>query len=413
MSPFPLQNVRVLDLTQAVAGPVCTRLMAHLGAQVIKIESPWGRGLVRGVGVPGKRPDSKPYNLVPNFNELGRGKLGMTLNLQTEGGKDLFRKLLRIADVVVDNYSPRVMPNLGLDYESLRKIKPDIIMVSMPAFGSTGPWANFIAFGPGTDALSGVCEITGYEDGPPLKPGNFYADQNGGFHTVLAIMLALWHRKNTGQGQRIESTLRDGLVSVIGEKFLEYQLTGRVPTRMGNRHPTMAPHNVYPCQGEDKWVTIGIGTDEEWQALCRVMGRSDLASDARYRDVLGRRRHEKELDAAITEWTQQRSHYEAMNSLQAAGVSAGAALTAPEIVEDPHYKERDAFDYTDHPDAGRARHSGIAWKMTRAPMNTGVPAPQFAQHLDWVLQEVLALPQGEIDALRDSKVVVWEPQARD
>ena len=412
MNKFPLRNVRILDLTQVIAGPVSTRLLSHMGAQVIKVETPWGRSLAAGTGVEGKRPDSKPYDLVPNFNEVNRAKLGMTMNLQNEEGRVLFKKLVSLCDVVIENYSPRVMPNLGLDYDELRKIKPDIIMVSMPAFGSIGPWANFIAFGPGTDALSGVCEITGYEDGPPMKPGNYYADQNGAFHTAYGVLLALWHRRRTGQGQRIESPLRDGLISIIGEKFLEYQLTGRVPTRIGYHHSSMAPHNVYPCQGEDKWVTIAIGSDEEWQSLCRVLGRADLASDERYRGVLGRQKHEKELDNAISEWTKQRSNYEAMNSLQESGVSAGAALTAPEMVEDPHYKERDSFDYTDHPDAGMARHSGLAWKMSRAPMNTGVPAPQFAQDVDWVLKEVLALPQDEIDVLLADKTVVMEPQVR-
>ena len=412
-NPFPLHNVRILDLTQGIAGPVGNRLLAHLGSQVIKLEPPWGRALARGAATGSANPDAKSYNMVPNFNEVNRGgKLSVPVNLSTSEGRELMLELVRISDVVIENYSPRVMGNLGLSYEELRRVKPDIILVSMPAFGGEGPWRDFISLGPGVDAMSGMSEMTGYEDGPPLKAGNFYADQNGGFHAVCALLLALMYRRRTGQGQHLESPLRSGLISVLGEKFLEYQLTGRVPTRMGNRHSIMAPQNVYPCQGEDSWVAISIGSDGEWQALCQAMGQVDLARDDRYKDAPGRKKYEKELDTAISEWTRQRTHYEVMHILQAVGVKAGASLKSTEMIADPHFQARDSFDYTDHPDAGLFRHSGLAWKMSRAPMQLGVPAPRYAEHLDWMMNELLVLSEEESGELRDKHVVVYDPEER-
>ena len=413
MNQLPLHNVRIVDLTQIIAGPVANRLLAQLGSQVIKLEPPWGRGLARGAATGSANPDAKPYNMVPNFNEVNRGgKLSIAANLSTQEAKELVLKLVRISDIVIENYSPRVMGNLGLSYDELRKVKPDIIMVSMPAFGGEGPWRDFVSAGPGVDALSGMSELTGYEDGPPLKPGNFYADQNGGFHTVCAVLLALLHRRRTGQGQRVEVALRNGLMSVLGEKFLEYQLTGRVPTRMGNRHPDMAPQNMYQCQGQDSWVAISVGSDEEWQTLCQTIGRTDLAADDRFKNAQGRKAHENDLDAAISTWTQQHTHYDVMHTLQTVGIKAGASLKSIEMISDPHYQSRDAFDYTDHPDSGMFRHPGLSWKMSRAPMRLGAPAPRFAAHVDWMMDELLVLSDQERTELQEKHIIVRDPEQR-
>ena len=238
---LPLTGVRVLDLTNVIAGPVATRVLGHLGAEIIKIELPWGRSVGNMAIFTSDKSQERSYNKNAGFNEVNRAKRSISLDLADPRGKALFEELVSVSDVVIENYSPRVMPNLGLTYGHLRTLRPDLIMVAMPALGSPGPWSNHISFGPGTEGLGGMCHVTGYQDGPPSKPGNFYSDQTSAFHVATAIMAAIWKRRRTGQGKQIEMVLRDVTMAVIGEYFLEYQLTGRSPTRIGNRHPSMAP----------------------------------------------------------------------------------------------------------------------------------------------------------------------------
>ena len=273
---LPLTGVRVLDLTNVIAGPVATRVLGHLGAEIIKIEIPWGRSVGNMAIFTSDKSQERSYNKNAGFNEVNRAKRSLSLDLADPRGKALFEELVSISDVVIENYSPRVMPNLGLTYDHLRTLRPDLIMVAMPALGRPGPWSNHISFGPGTEGLGGMCHVTGYQDGAPSKPGNFYSDQTSAFHVATAIMAAIWKRRRTGQGKRIEMVLRDVTMAVIGEYFLEYQLTGRSPTRIGNRHPSMAPHNVYRCKGDDAWVVIAVASDAEFDTLCNATGNDPV-----------------------------------------------------------------------------------------------------------------------------------------
>ena len=411
-SPLPLTGLRVIDLTNVIAGPVATRALGQLGAQVIKVEQPWGRSVGNIALYSEDSRQSRPYNMNAGFNEVNRAKLSISINLADAGGKNLFESLVGISDVVIENYSPRVMGNLGIDYESLRQIRPDLIMVSMPALGEPGPWSNHISFGPGTEGLGGLCDVTGYEGGPPHKPGNFYSDQTSAFHVATAIMAANWKRRRTGKGKHIKIVLRDVTMAVIGESFLEYQLTGRPPKRIGNRHPSMAPHNVYRCKGDDSWVVIAVASDEEWGRFREAIGNPDWSQSDQFATTEGRLLHQDELDDLIQEWTKGLTPQEAMQRLQSCGVKAGAVLKAPEILEDPHYSARGFIDVTEHPDGGAYRHPGLSWKFSSAPTALGQRAPMFAEHSDWVLKDLLSVPQNDVDDLQKEAIVPLVPVAR-
>ncbi|MBI2872293.1 MAG: CoA transferase [Chloroflexi bacterium] len=413
MTTLPLSHVRILDLTNVIAGPMATRVLAHLGAQVIKVEPPWGRAVGRILAFRPEAGRGRPYNAIPSFNEVNRAKLSASLDLRRTEGKQLFQALLAISDVVVENYSPRVMPNLGLAYEALRQVRPDLIMVSMPAMGAgdLGPWANYISFGPGTDALAGLSDLTGYEGGPPSKPGNFYADQNSASHVAFAVMVALRHRRRTGQGQHIQVVLRETTMAVIGECFLEYQMTGGVPTRIGNRHSWMAPHNVYPCAGEDSWVAIAVASDAEFQRLSQAIERPELAQDPRFADGASRKRNERELDPCIEAWTRSRTRQEAMLALQRHGVRAGAVLTVGDLKTDSHWAALGSTDAVDHPEAGHGVHPGLPWRASRSGGQLGRPAPLFAEHNAFVLGDLLGLPEEDMLRLQQAGAAPTEPMA--
>ncbi len=408
----PLHQVRIIDLTNVISGPVSTRVLAQLGAEVIKVELPWGRA-IGNIAMHTQQPDQpRPYNAVASFNEVNRAKLSIAIDLSHERGKKLLRDLVSISDVVIENYSPRVMRNLSLTYESLVRERPDLIMVSMPALGDAGPWSDYISFGPGTDALGGLSDITGYERGPPHKPGNYYADHNSAFHVATGIMAALRQRRLTGTGQRMEIVLREATMAVIGECFMEYQLTGRAPRRMGSRHPSMAPHNVYKCKGDDAWAVAVVATDEEWQRFCSAIGDPDWCRDERFATTAGRLANQDDLDSLIQEWTQRRTPYEVMNTLQDHGIKAGAVLKAPEILSDPHYGARKFIDQTEHPEAGTHNHPGLPFKLSKSGSNQGQRAPMFAEHSDWIIRDLLSLSRDEIADLRRLNTVPLEPVER-
>ncbi len=410
--PLPLTGVRVLDLTNVIAGPVATRVIAHLGAEVIKIELPWGRSVGNMAIFTTDKAVERPYNKHAGFNEVNRAKRSLALDLADPRGKALFEELVSVSDVVIENYSPRVMPNLGLTYDHLRTLRPDLIMVAMPALGSPGPWTNYISFGPGTEGLGGMCHVTGYENGPPSKPGNFYSDQTSAFHVATAIMAAIWKRRRTGQGKRLEIVLRDVTMAVIGEYFLEYQLTGRSPTRIGNRHHAKAPHNVYRCKGVDAWVAIAVSSDAEFVRLADATGNPGWKADSRFSTVSARLQNQDILDNLIAEWTSERTPQEAMHLLQAAGVRAGAVLKSTEVLTDPQYQARGFIDHTHHPEGGDFKHPGVSFKSSGNLTSLGRRAPLFAEHSNWILDDLLGVPFEAAKSLHAEGVAPLTPVVR-
>jgi len=409
--PMPLQGIRVLDFTNVIAGPVATRVLCALGAEVIKVEPPWGRHILRGTARP--LPGARPFNAIPSFNEVNRGKRSIAVDLTHPAGRDLVRRLVRVCDLVVENFAPRVMPNLGLTYEDLRPERPDLIYVSMPALGYQGPWKDFVAFGPGTEALAGLSDLTGYEDGPPLKPANFYADQNGAMHAVVAVLVALRHRRRTGRGQRLFVVLREAVQAVIGEFFLAWQMTGRLPRRQGNCHPWMAPHGVYPGREPDTWLALAVPDDPAFRRLCAEMGQPALAEDPRFADSLSRHRHQTALDEEVARWTRRHSPLDLAPRLQALGIPASAVLTAPEVVADPHWQARGFLERVEHPEMGPALHPTLPWRASRIPYPSGRIAPPYAQDNEAVLRDLLGLSPAEVQALKEQGAVVDHPRGEE
>ena len=401
----PLEGVRVVDFTVAVAGPIASFVLADLGAEVIKVEEP-----ARGQNLRGDMPQragapNRPWNRLSNFNELNRGKLSMAVDVASAEGREVFLRLVASSDIVVENWSPRVVGNLGIDYAAARRYREDIIYISMPAFGKTGPYAEMRSYGPGIDAMSGLSYLTGYADGPPLKPGNYYCDQSAGMHAAFAALAALHHRRQTGEGQYIELPMLEGEIQVFGEAMLDVALNGREPSRLGNRHPSIAPHGVYPCAGDDQWCTIVAANDARWHALCAAIGQPGLAHDARFAEPLTRYKQQDALDAIIGAWTAVRDKHEVQRLLQAAGVSAAAALIPEEMFADPHIQARGLFEFVAHADSIPFPHTRVAFKLSDTPAPVSRSGPPFAEANDYVLRDLLRMSDADVAQLQAQGVL--------
>jgi len=421
---MPLDGVRILDLSRVWAGPMTTRMLADLGAQVILVEAPIGRAGGREAlermkemhragrhfpYYPDGDPGEQPWNRMGMYNDFNRNKLGMTLDLRNPQGQDIFKRLVNISDVVLENYTPRVMGNFGLDYPVLREVNPAIIMVSMPGYGTSGPYRDYPAYGTTLEQHAGFSSIMGYPDSGPYRTQSTYGDPVASINAAGAIMLALWHRRRTGQGQYIELAQIESGLALLAEPLLDFAMNRREPERLGNRHAWMAPHGCYRCRGDDAWVSITVATDDEWRALCDVIGGPLWTQEDRFADQTGRWQHQDELDKLITEWTARHDHHQAMHILQKAGVTAGAVLNAKEVMEDPHLRERTYFVRATHPQAGTHDYPGLPLKLSRTPTSPGRPAPCIGEHSRYVLRELLHLGEDEIGRLIEEQVVTEGP----
>jgi crotonobetainyl-CoA:carnitine CoA-transferase CaiB-like acyl-CoA transferase len=406
----PLDGVRVIDFTNAVAGPIAGFILADLGADVIKIEAPTARRL-HAAGTAPRRDggDDLSYDRMMTFNELNHGKRGVSLDIALPHGHKLFLELAARSDILIENFAPRVLGNLGIDYEALKAVNPGIIVVSMPAFGHNGPYRDRIAYGPGIDAMSGCSHLTGYADGPPMKPGNFFCDQNAGVHAAFATLAALRHRRETGEGQKVELAMIEGEFQIMGDAYIDFVMNGRERMRAGNDHPRMAPHDAFPCKGEDAWIAIAVENDEQWRSLCAVIGRPDLATDLRFAVEADRHANRADLRDPISRWTGQRSHYAAQAELQAAGVPAGAVLNALELLHDPHVVARHGFEYVDVPNVGSAPYPRVAFTLNETPVPVRGPAPGFGQHNREVFGELLGRSDEQLLELELRGVIASIP----
>jgi crotonobetainyl-CoA:carnitine CoA-transferase CaiB-like acyl-CoA transferase len=290
------------------------------------------------------------------------------------------------------------MERMGLGYEEVRKLRPDAIMVSISGYGRSGPERDFVSYGPATVPLAGFSAVTGYKGGPPMHVGISYGDPTAGLHGAVAVLAALCHRQRTGEGQFIDVSLWEASATLLPDALLEYEMNGTEPPRDGNRDPHMAPHGVFRSAGVDRWVSIAVGTDEEWRSLVAVIGDGELASQ-RYATLADRKRHEDEIEARLTRWTTTHSPEEATHRLQAAGVAAFPAMTNQDVADDPHLNGRDFFVDLPHPEVGKRHHAGIPWKLSEMPCAVTAPAPCLGQHSREVLDEVLGYSESEIEAL--------------
>jgi crotonobetainyl-CoA:carnitine CoA-transferase CaiB-like acyl-CoA transferase len=401
----PLDGVRVLDFTWVWAGPFCTLQLAHLGADIIKVETP-GRPCL-GRRLPFHPPGVEPtLNTSGYFNQWSQGKRSVTLNLGDARGLDLAKRLAAEADVVVDNFAVGVMDRLGLGYEDLHALRPDIIVASISGYGQTGDYRQYVGYGPTTGPLSGLASVTGYEDdGLARELGISLGDPAAGIQAALHIVAALIGRRRTGRGQRIDVSLWEATAVNAVESWMTWQLTGEQPPRRGNRDERWAPYNCYRCQGEDQWITIACATEGEWQALCAVIdadqsGDGRLVADSRFLSAEARKAHEDELDKLLTAWTVERDRWEITRRLQAAGVAAFPSLNPRELAEDPHLEARGFLERLPHPEVGTRVHAGIPWRLAESPDHVRFAAPLMGQHTDEVLAEVLGLGNADIAELR-------------
>ncbi|MFQ5873012.1 MAG: CaiB/BaiF CoA transferase family protein [Dehalococcoidia bacterium] len=409
MTHLPLRGVRIIDLTRIWAGPHATQLLAFLGAEVIKVESTTYMDIGRFLFISEDQLTERPCDHGGYFHIFNMNKYGTTLDLRTERGKKIFEAMVQVSDVVIDNYTPRVMKNFGFDYPTLKKVRPDIIMVSMPGYGSTGPYRDLMAYGESIEPNSGISSLTGYDDGPPMRSGIAYGDPIAGYNAAIAILIALHYRRRTGKGQYVDVAHMEGLTRLIGEAIVDYTMNGRVRRRIGNLHTSMAPHGAYPCRGDDMWVAIAVSSDSEWRCLCEAMGAPQLIDDRRFGDVPSRYKNQEELDAIIEKWTSKRDHHEVMETLQATGVPAGPVLKGPELFSDPHIKERGTFCEVIFPDGRRRQLPGLTAKLSRSSTPVRMPPPRLGEHNQFILGELLALGPGEIRDLEKEGVIGTAP----
>lgn len=393
-----LSGIRVLDFSWGVAGPFATTLMGYLGAEVIKVES-WTRLDFSRRHTLALTPEKHGP-----FQDANVGKAGITLNLTLEAARSLAYELVAISDIVVENLRPGVSERLGVSYERLRQIKPDIIVLSSSALGRNGPQQNYTGFAPQFGALSGLGHLTGYEDGPPAE---FTVEMDSSCASVnfFAILAALDHRNRTGEGQWIETSAWEAIVSMTGHTLLEYTMNGRVPMRRGNLDPYMCPHGNYPCEGTDRWISIAVATDEEWKALCDAMGNPDWTNNPNFSIAGNRWEHREEVDRLIGEWTVRYNSIELMDLLQRLGVAAIASFTSEDIFSIPHLSERQFFQSVVHPAMGVRVVSGYPWRLSRTPGYIRSPAPLVGQHNAEVFGELLGLDAKSIKLLEEQGIM--------
>lgn len=415
-----LDGVRVLDLSQVAIGPYTTLLLVSLGAQVIKIESNRRPDITRGPRVPGGEVQmqqypggeagERPWNRAAYFNQRNRGKLGATLDFSDPRGRDVLLRLAAKSDVLVENYRASVMERQGMGWDALRAANPRLVYLKMSSQGATGPQRDYGSLGSTLEQTAGLASITGYTDGVPLMTNETYPDPAGAIIGVGAVIAALRRVRQTGEGQFIDLSQRELTASILGEAMMDYALNGRVQGPIGNRHPTAAPHGVYPCIGEDAWVAIAVETYEQWRGLVRAMGSPAWSEDARFATAEGRWQAQAEIDAKLGEWTMGYQHTTLTTLLQAHAVPAGAVLNGSELLADPQLQARGWWEQVTPPEIGRAYpFVGQPWRMSGSPPQPSTPAPTLGQHNDEVFQEIAGLSATEYDELQHAGIISTEP----
>ena len=379
-----LNGLRVLDFTWMLAGPYATRMFADFGAEVIKIQSK-------------KTAKGAESNLTGYFNHWNRNKRSITLDMSYPEAKEIILELTRISDVVIENFSPRVMTNWGLNYNKLSKVNTNLIMVSMSAMGQTGPWRDFVAFGPTLQALSGITYLTSFSGETPMGLGYAYADPIAGLYAAFAVLAALEYRDRTGKGQYIDLSEYEAICTLMGPTLLDVLVNHREIKPQGNRSDDVpaAPYGCYRCLGTDRWCVIAAFDEVEWQALCKVMGYPDWAKEERFSALSKRKEHTKELDGLLGQWTVQHAPEEIVKLLQEAGVPAGVVQNAEDLAKDPQLIERDFFVYLEHPTLGKTISDASPIKFKERSTIGWKAAPLLGEDNRYVYIELLGLTENE------------------
>ena len=396
----PLAGIRIADFTWVWAGPHCTLQLAHLGAEVIRVESSTRPCVTRML------PPFADFKAGPNrsgyFNQYNQGKRSITLDLKRPDGREIARRLCAASDVVVENFAAGVMDRMGLGYEHLRQASPKLIMISLSGYGASGPDHDKVSYGPAQVPLSGLSSLTGYRGHPPMHVGVSYGDPTGGLHGAVAVLAALLHRARTGVGQYIDLSQWETSIAVLGDAILAQAFSGRAPQRDGNRVPHMAPHGVFRAAGDDRWIAITVEDDAAWVRLAALMGPPELASDPRFVTLEARKANEDALEALVTSWTSGETPEALTPRLQAAGVPAFVAATNADVAGSPHLEASGAFTRFEHPQVGVRQHLGAPWRLSASPAGVKTAAPCIGADTDEVLGTVCGYAADEIARLREA-----------
>ena len=391
------EGLKVLDFTWVAIGPMATRYLADHGATVVKVESEHRvETLRRGHPLKDNTPGVNRSGYFANYNA---NKYSLTLNMTHPRAMEVARRLVAWADVVTENFTPGTIERWGLGYDDLKKIRPDIILFSASMLGRGGPQESQPGFGGVLASLAGLVELTGWPDRSPVTPYGAYTDFFIPRFAIAAIGAALDYRRRTGRGQHLDMSQLETALQFIAPALLDYTVNGVERTRQGNRSPYAAPHAIYPCTGEDRWCAVAVGSDQQWKAMCRVMGEPPWCLEERFATVLGRKENEKELDERIARWTADYGARELMRMLQEAGVPAGEVNRCEELFSDPQLTHRGHFVYMDHAELGRHSFDGVEFTMPASPARFERPAPLLGEHNEFVLRELLKMGDDEIAEL--------------
>ncbi len=398
---LPLEGYRVTDLGQVWAGPILGHLLADMGAYVTRVESYAGTDVMRQMS---RNPSEIRQMLEAHF--IGRNRRCITLNFNKPKGVELTKEVIKRSDVVIENFSPRVLKGFGLGYDELVKVKPDIIMCSMSAGGQFGPFENLLGYGPSINSISGVDSLVGYRNDENLMVNLWDADPTAATTSAYAVLAALHYKERTGKGQYIDLSFYEALASLVGEGIMDYTMNQRVAEPEGNRHPMMSPHGVYPCAGNDRWITIAVRTQDEWRALCDVMGEPDWTREERFLDIFGRLKNRDALDEKVGEWTRGFDDKELMHTLQAKGVAAASVFTLEDIYHDPHDRHRRTGMKLDGAEINVDEIIyGIPWHLSDTPGSVRNLTPPMATHNKEFFVDEMGMSQEEMDRLVEEQVI--------
>ena len=394
MSKGILKGLRVLDFTWMLAGPYATRTLADFGAEVIKVQS-------------GKTAQGAESNLTGYFNHWNRNKRSITLDMSYPEARGIVLKLTEMSDVFVENFSPRVMSNWGLSYQELKQKRPDLIMVSMSGMGQSGPWKDFVAFGPTIQALSGLTCLTSFSQNSPMGPGYAYADGVAGLYATFAVLAALEYRERTGKGQHIDLSEYEAMCTLMGPSLLDGAMNHQDVFPQGNRasHLSAAPYGCYRCSGEDRWCVIAVFDEGQWQALCEVMGHPDWVKEERFSTLSKRMEHAEELDGLLEAWTVQMPPEEIANLLQGAGVPAGVVQNAEDLAKDPQLRTREFFVHLKHPALGETLSDTSPIRFEESPTKSWRAAPLLGEDNRYVYIELLGMTESDLSSYIERGII--------
>jgi benzylsuccinate CoA-transferase BbsF subunit len=397
-----LAGIKVVDFGWAIVSPLTATYLGFLGATVVTVESSTRLNIIRQGGpfkdnIP--HPDRSAF-----YTNYNAGKYSIALDLKKPAGMEIARKLIRWADVLVENFAPGVMARLSLDYESVKGLNPSLIYATSTQLGQTGPHAQFRGMGVQGAALAGLNAVTGWPGGEPVGPFGAYTDLVAPKYLVSAILAALLYRGRTGKGQYIEQSQVETGLNFIAPALMDYIVNGSVLTCPGNRDPNAAPHGAYPCRGEDRWCAIAVTSEEEWDSFCRAIGNPPWTKDPKFSTLAGRKDHEDELDARVEEWTARHSAEDVMYLLQDAGVPAGVVATSEDLHNDPQLKHREHYRRLNHPIIGRNSCEAPGFRFSNAPVVFERPAPCLGEHSRYICVEILGMKEEEFQTLEEAGV---------